>query len=83
MKSNRYAGAASVVAEGRNEAQRLLMEKYRRIDVSENIVRDQPVRDKYAAQYKSRAEKHENDTRYYIPMSQKGSRPIKYSNAGD
>lgn len=59
------------------------MEKYRRIDVSENIVRDQPAKEKYPSQYQSRAEKYENDTRYYIPMSQKGSRPIKYSNAGD
>ena len=33
LRSNRYAGAASIVEAGRVESQRLLMERYRRIDI--------------------------------------------------
>lgn len=38
LVNNRYGGGAnSIVEAGRVESQRLLMERYRRIDVSENI----------------------------------------------
>ena len=35
MRQNKYAGANSVVEAGRVESQRLLMERYRRIDVTD------------------------------------------------
>jgi hypothetical protein len=58
LKSNRYGGgAASVIAEGRLESQKLLMERYRRIDVSENshITGERLSKDKYLQGYYSGA----------------------------
>jgi hypothetical protein len=38
MNGNRYGGASGIIEAGRQESQRLLMERYRRIDVT-----DQPI----------------------------------------
>ena len=35
MRQNKYAGAGSIVEAGRVESQRLLMERYRRLDVAD------------------------------------------------
>jgi hypothetical protein len=61
----------------------MLMERYRRIDVAENsqITGERLQKDKYLQQYYSGLP--HNDSRSYIPMSQKGTRVIKYTNSGE
>jgi hypothetical protein len=61
----------------------MLMERYRRIDVAENsqITGERLQKDKYLQQYYSGIPL--NDSRSYIPMSQKGTRVIKYTNSGE
>lgn len=41
MRNNRY-GAGAIVEAGRQESQRLLMERYRRIDVSDPVYNSRP-----------------------------------------
>lgn len=59
------------------------MERYRRGDNQENssITGERVSKEKYLQQYYSGL--HHSDSRSYIPMSQKGTRPIKYANSGE
>lgn len=93
-----------VIEAGRQESQRLLMERYRRIDVSNQDISADPRRNrsKYvnsaAHNYNhynsesiggsmppeigaTRGQQVIDSSRQYIPMSQKGTRPIQYSGA--
>lgn len=79
---NRYAGAQSIVEQGRIESQRLLMERYRRIeqaDVSPSGVDSKKSgRANYYAHYYAGGvppSQPQNPRHQYIPMSQKGQRP--------
>jgi len=106
LHNNRYGSASSnIVEQGRIESQRLLMERYRRIElneqnlikgsahggVSENRLRHYNgmgrVPDIHAMMNNQGVPTRtpQNDgqqSRHYIPMSQKGSRPIKYTGQG-
>lgn len=81
---NRYGGAQSIVEQGRIESQRLLMERYRRIELGQNEIGGSGLdniksnRPNYYAHYYAGGvppSQQQNMRHQYIPMSQKGQRP--------
>ena len=105
IRNNRY-GASAIIEAGRQESQRLLMERYRRIDVQDpmaqnpgrpyhpKFVRPSAAPNNYYSQlgggsvppsqqsrYYNGAGGAPDSSRQYIPMSQKGQRPVQYTAA--
>jgi hypothetical protein len=101
MHNNRYGSAVhSIVEQGRLESQRLLMERYRRIELNEqNLIKGMNahggVSENRLRHYNGMGRVPDihammnnqgvptrtpasDGPRSYIPMSQKGERPIKY-----